>query len=160
MSGEILNDLVYRVPIEIPQRENPFCVICKNAIIVTDVNGKEHKLHCIETNSSWGANPYGEEYAVVPDSMVTEIMATSGFCDIVLNADGTEVVSFTALPIPEFSEEEPTPSIEDRIAELEEQLALQDELSIELFENQIAQEETNAAQDEALIELFEMVGGE
>ena len=44
-------------------------------------------------------------------------------------------------------------------AELEEQLAVQDELSIELFEGQMAQEEINIAQDDALIEIYEMIGG-
>lgn len=81
----------------ITERENDFCVISK----FTWENGGRD----IQTNSSWGANPYGEEYAVVPDSMVADIKATSGFCDIELNEDGTEVVSFTALPIPEI---EPT----------------------------------------------------
>lgn len=54
----------------------------------------------IQSNSAWSANPYGEEYAVVPDDMVEKIMETSGFCNIELNEDGTEVVAFTALPIP------------------------------------------------------------
>lgn len=98
MSDIILDDLVYRVPSEIPQRENAFCVISKDTF-------GQYNVHDIQTNSSWGANPYGDSYAVVPDSMVKEIMETSGFCDIELNEDETEVVSFTALPIPEI---EPT----------------------------------------------------
>lgn len=73
-------------------RQNPFCVISKS----TWENGGRD----IQSNSAWSANPYGEEYAVVPDGMVESIMETSGFCDIELNEDGTEVVAFTALPIP------------------------------------------------------------
>ena len=38
-------------------------------------------------------------------------------------------------------------------------LALADEAAIELFENQLAQEEINTAQDEALIELYEIMEG-
>lgn len=40
-----------------------------------------------------------------------------------------------------------------------EQLAITDELAIELYEAKLEQEEINAAQDDALIELFELIGG-
>lgn len=107
--GEILEDLTYKVeePVEeIPQRVNPFCVISKNAY-------GEYAVRDIQTNNGWGANPYGEEYAVVPDEMVTDIMETHGFCDIELNEDGTEVVSFTALEIPEIPVPEAEPTTDD-----------------------------------------------
>lgn len=97
-------------------RQNPFCVISKS----TWENGGRD----IQSNSAWSANPYGEEYAIVPDGMVEAIMETCGFCEIELNEDGTEVVAFTALPIPEFPQPEPQPSQEERIAELEEALDL------------------------------------
>lgn len=99
---EILEEII------VPQRVNDFCVIRKE-------KWGEYPHHDIQTCSGWSANPYGEEYAVVPDSMVTDIKATSGFCDIELNEDGTEVVNFTALPIPEMPEEttENEPSIEE-----------------------------------------------
>ena len=84
--------------VEIPQRVNPFCVISKATF-------GEYAVRDIQTNSAWGENPY-EDYAVVPDDMVTEILETNGFCDIVLNEDGTEVVSFTAREIPEIKTEE------------------------------------------------------
>lgn len=113
MSEENLNE-----NIELPQRVNPFCVISKQTFIVTDINGEEHGLHEIQTNSAWSENPYGDSYAVVPDDMVLEIMETRGFCDIVLNKDGTEVVGFTAREIPEIPEEEPEPSLEEQVAEL------------------------------------------
>lgn len=80
-------------------RRNLFCVISINP----DENGK----HNIQTNSGWLENPYGEEYAVVPDDMVPDIVDTRGFCDIVLNEEGTEVVSFTAREIPVLPEPEP-----------------------------------------------------
>lgn len=117
MSEEILNEIVEETEVleeettteeteEIielpPQRVNPFCVISKEVFSVIDINCKKHKFHEIQTNSAWGSNPYGDDYAVVPDDMVPSIMETRGFCDIELNEDGTEVVSFTALEIPEI----------------------------------------------------------
>ncbi|MBP3617938.1 MAG: hypothetical protein J6J38_07865 [Lachnospiraceae bacterium] len=80
--------------VELPQRVNDFCVISK----FTWENGGRD----IQKNSGWSANPYPEDYAVVPDDMVPDIEETRGFCDIVLNEDGTEVVEFTAREIPEF----------------------------------------------------------
>lgn len=110
MSEEILNEIVEEIPTEepieeIPQRVNPFCVISKNTF-------GEYAVRDIQSNSSWGANPY-EDYAVVPDDMVLEIMETKGFCDITLNEDGTEVVEFTAREIPEIPTEESEPTTEE-----------------------------------------------
>ena len=121
--GNILEDLTYKVPFEIPQRVNPFCVISKIVVEVEDINGKKHNLHMIETNSGWSANPYGSDYAVVPDDMVLAIQETRGFCDIELNEDGTEVVEFTAREIPEIPTEEPGPTLEERVTTIEETLA-------------------------------------
>lgn len=120
MSEEILNEIEETQTeteiFEIPQRVNPFCVISKATF-------GEYAVHDIQTNSGWSENPYGEDYAVVPDEMVPAIMETRGFCDIVLNEDGTEVVEFTAREIPEIPTEEVTaePTAEERIAELEAQ---------------------------------------
>ena len=96
---------------EIKVRENPFCVISKETF-------GEYAVHDIQTNSAWNENPY-EDYAVVPDEMVTDILATKGFCNIELNADGTEVVSFTAREIPEIPEPTPEPTLEEKVANLE-----------------------------------------
>ena len=112
MSEEILNEIEETQTeteiFEIPQRVNPFCVISKATF-------GEYAVHDIQTNSSWGENPYPEEYAVVPDEMVLDIMETRGFCDIELNEDGTEVVGFTAREIPEISTAEPEPTTDDII---------------------------------------------
>lgn len=89
-------------------RKNPFCVISINTY------GK-YKIRDIQTNSSWCTNPYIEEYAVVPDDMVQDIMATNGFCDIILNSDNTEVVSFTAREIPKIPEPEQPVSEAERL---------------------------------------------
>lgn len=109
MSEEILNETQTETEnsngseteskILLPQRVNPFCVISKATF-------GEYAVRDIQTNSAWGKNPYGEDYAVVPDDMVMAIMETRGFCDIVLTADGTEVVEFTAREIPEIKMEE------------------------------------------------------
>lgn len=117
MSEEILNEIEETQTeseiVELPQRANPFCVISKATF-------GEYAVRDIQTNSGWSANPY-EDYAIVPDDMVLDIMETGGFCDIVLNEDETEVVSFTAREIPEIPTEEPGPTAEERIAELEAQ---------------------------------------
>lgn len=99
--------------VELPQRVNPFCVISK------EVFG-QYNVRDIQTNSAWGSNPYSD-YAVVPDDMVTAIQETRGFCDIELNEDGTEIISFTARETPEIPEAPHEPTAEERIAELEAQ---------------------------------------
>ena len=131
MSEEILNEIEETQTeteiFEIPQRVNPFCVISKATF-------GEYAVRDIQTNSAWSENPYGEDYAVVPDDMVLDIMETQGFCDIELNEDGTEVVSFTAREIPEIPQEEPQPTAEDRIAELEAQNEMLMECVLEMSE--------------------------
>ena len=116
MSEEILNEIKETQTeteiFEIPQRVNPFCVISKETF-------GEYAVRDIQTNSAWSENPYGEEYAIVPDEMVPDIKATQGFCDISLNEDGTEVVSFTAREIPSIPTEEPQPSDIDILYEIE-----------------------------------------
>lgn len=127
--SEILNEIPVEetIPVEeiLPQRVNPFCVISKNTF-------GEYAVRDIQTNSAWSANPY-EDYAVVPDDMVLDIMETIGFCDIVLNENGTEVMEFTAREIPEMPTPTPEPTAEDRIAELEEENANSIELEAELL---------------------------
>lgn len=82
------------------ERQNPFCVIS------IETYG-DYAIHDIQTNSSWIENPYSESYVIVPDNLVQDIMATRGFCDLVLNDDNTEVVSFTAREIPKLAEPKP-----------------------------------------------------
>lgn len=110
---------------EMNERQNPFCVISKEGY-------GEHERHDIQTNSAWSANPYGDEYAVVPDEMVPSIRETGGYCDLTYTEDGTEVASYTArekpepkpAPEPEEPEEEPTgESLESRVAAVETDLA-------------------------------------
>lgn len=81
----------------------PLCVISKQTF-------GEYAIRDIQTNSAWTKNPYSDDYVVVPDELVSDILETHGYCDLVLNDDETEVVSFTALPIPEIPEVEPAPS--------------------------------------------------
>ena len=111
---------------EIPQRVNAFCVI-------STATFGEYAVRDIQTNSAWSSNPY-PDYAVVPDDMVIAIAETMGFCDIELNEDGTEVVSFTAREIPEIPTPETEPTAEERIAELEMQNAMLMECVLEMSE--------------------------
>ena len=81
--------------------------ISKNLLCVISIEAfGEHKVHDIQTNSSWVENPYPEGYAIVPDNLVQDILATKGYCDTVLNDNETEVASFTARDIPETVETE------------------------------------------------------
>lgn len=101
-SEEVVEEII-----ELPQRMNPFCVISKATY------GK-YAVRDIQTNSGWSENPY-PDYAVVPDDMVQAIKETKGFCDIVLNEDGTEVVEFTALEIPDIPNDVPEQVTEDSV---------------------------------------------
>ena len=80
------------------ERQHPLTVIS------LEVFG-DYGVHDIQQNIAWGKNPYSD-YTEVPDEMVEDILATRGFCDIELNEDGTEVVSFIAREIPEIPEPE------------------------------------------------------
>ena len=84
---------------EIVTRKNSFCVISKEA--------NENGWHDLQKNSAWSANPDTDYFVVVPDDMVDAIWETCGYCNIELNEDGTEVVSFVATEIPVFPEPEP-----------------------------------------------------
>ena len=83
-------------------RKNDFCVISKES--------NENGWRDLQKNSAWSANPDTDYFVVVPDDMVDAIWETCGYCDIVLNEDGTEVVSFTAKEIPVIETPEPEPT--------------------------------------------------
>lgn len=91
-------------------------IVRKNTLyVISKAVFGDYAVHDIQTSSAWSVNPYGEDYAVVPDDMVQDILATRGFCDIELNEEGTDVVSFTAREIPEIPEPvvEPEPTTEE-----------------------------------------------
>lgn len=94
------------------ERLNPFCVISKNVF-------GEHAVRDIQTNSAWQKNPYGDDYAIVPDDMVEDILKTRGYCSIRFNQEETEVASFTPREIPETPKIERKPTTEERLAALE-----------------------------------------
>lgn len=91
------------------------CVISKETF-------GDYSVRDVQCNSGWLDNPYGEEYAIVPADMEEAIKETRGFCDIELNAEGTEVVSFTAREIPVIEEkltEKPVTEAEQLRADLD-----------------------------------------
>lgn len=100
--SEIIENIEQTEEVMETVRVNPFCVVSKATF-------GEYSVRDIQTNSAWSSNPYGEDYAIVPDEMVEGIMETCGFCDIELNEDGTEIVGFTALEKPEIPEPVPDP---------------------------------------------------
>lgn len=109
---EKINEKLFEEILNANKRKNPFCVISKDTF-------GDYNVRDIQTNSSWSKNPYGDDYAVVPDEMVQDILATRGFCDIELNEDGTEIISFTAREVPEIPQPEMPPSSEERLSALE-----------------------------------------
>lgn len=72
-------------------------------VISKDTFGS-YDVRDIQCNANWDCCPYSE-YALIPESMVDEILATQGYCDITLNDSGTEVLSYTARSIPTVQEE-------------------------------------------------------
>lgn len=97
---------------ELIEKTNPLCVISKETF-------GDYAVRDIQTNSIWTCNPYGKDYAIVPDNMIQDILQTNGFCDIELNEDGTEIISFTTKEIPKMPIAERKPTIEERLAALE-----------------------------------------
>ena len=89
-------------------RKNPLCVISVETF-------GEYGVRSVQTSTAWSENPYSEGYVIVPDDMVQDIMDTRGFCDIELNEDGTEVISFTAREIPVIEETEPEPTANELV---------------------------------------------
>lgn len=104
---EVKNNETTEEIVEVVTRKNDFCVISKEA--------NENGWRDLQKNSAWSANPYGDDYAIVPDDMVEAIMETCGYCNIELNEDGTEVVSFEKVPIPLMPEADPMPTQLDLI---------------------------------------------
>ena len=90
---------------EIVTRKNDFCVISK----VANKNGWRD----LQKNSAWSANPNPDYFVIVPDDLVDAIWETCGYCDITLNEEGTEVVSFTAREIPVIESPAPAPTQEE-----------------------------------------------
>ena len=131
------------------ERKNPLTVISKTTF-------GEYNVHDIQQNSSWGKNPY-EDYAVVPDELVESILETRGFVEITLNEDETEIVSFKALDIPEISEPEAMPTLEDRMVNLE---AENESLKAANEELALANEELAMTMDVLLTELIPSLMGE
>lgn len=119
-------------------------------------------------NGNYG-NPQGQPFPgciSLPDEFLTAYISARGFVNFTVcdNAIDTLTVNKTALDAyiadhPDTPAPPPTPTTEERIEALETAAAQADETAIELYENQLAAEETNAAQDEALIQLYEMIGG-
>ncbi|MDB7887430.1 hypothetical protein PND83_04485 [Flavonifractor plautii] len=99
-----------------------------------------------------------EGYIEVPAHLHDTVWATYGWCD--LHIEEGRLVGVTPTERPPEPEPEPEPpSVEERVAALEEALAQTDETAIALFESQAEQESINAQQDDALLDIYEMLGG-
>lgn len=62
----------------------------------------EYQVRDIQINESWKINPYPETHVLIPDHLIDGIQKTNGFCDITINDDGTELVSYKERTKPEI----------------------------------------------------------
>jgi hypothetical protein len=76
-------------------------------LIISKSTNNELNKRSTYSSTAWVENPYPDDYAIVPSYLEELIEQTQGYCDIKLNKDGTEVVSFTAREIPVIEEPEP-----------------------------------------------------
>lgn len=72
--------------------------------VISKATFGSYNVRDIQFNANWDICPYSD-YARIPDSMVDDILATKGYCDITLNSAGTEVTSYKARSIPSVPEE-------------------------------------------------------
>lgn len=74
--------------------------------------------------------------------------------------DGVMVMTeWTPGETPKPVEPAPTPTLDERVTDLETALAESDAVAMSLYEASIAQDEINEEQDEAILGLYEMMGG-
>ena len=52
------------------------------------------------------------DYAIIPDNLLEDILATKGWCDVEVGEDGKTIVGFTALEIPDYVKN-PEPTVDD-----------------------------------------------
>ena len=143
-----------------------------NIINLNSHNGSYHL-------QSWPDNlPIPENHAIVPDTLdQTIFFPHNGFVTlettteerVISDNEDKETVTVVTSWEPNIEEWEkwkaslppapvPQPSLKERVISLEEQLAETDEVAIDLYEANLAQEAINAEQDEAIIEIYEMMG--
>ena len=114
---------------------------------IIEINAREDGSRNIQSRDG-AARVWEDGYIEVPVHLEAAVWATCGWCDLHIEEGRLE-------PEPE---PEP-PSVEERVAALEEALAQTDETAIALFESQAEQESINAQQDDALLDIYEMLGG-
>lgn len=74
-------------------------------VISLDTIGKYH-VRDIQVNVAWEENPYPDTHVLIPEHLIDGIIKTNGFCDITLNEDQTELLSFIPLQKPEVKKKE------------------------------------------------------
>ena len=124
---------------------------------IIEILAREDGSHNIQSRHG-AARVWEDGYIEVPSHLEAAVWATCGWCD--LHIEEGRLVGVTPTERPPEPEPEPEPpSVEERVAALEEALAQTDETAIALFESQAAQESINAQQDDALLDMYEMLGG-
>ena len=72
--------------------------------VISKATFGDYEVRDIQCNANWCSCPYSD-YALIPENMVEGILATKGYCDIVLTDDGSTVASFVAREIPSVPSE-------------------------------------------------------
>ena len=126
-------------------------------LTIIKVEAAETGQHDIQSQSG-RKECWLDGYIEVPAHLCDAVWATSGWCDLQIEEGVLAGITPTERP-PEPEPESEPPSIEERVAALEEALAQTDETAIALFESQAEQESINAQQDDALLDIYDMLGG-
>lgn len=126
-------------------------------LTIIKVEAAETGQHDIQSQSG-RKECWLDGYIEVPAHLRDAVWATSGWCDLQIEEGVLAGITPTERP-PEPEPESEPPSIEERVAALEEALAQTDETAIALFESQAEQESINAQQDDALLDIYDMLGG-
>ena len=124
---------------------------------IIKINPLETGQHPIQSQSGRRAC-WLDGYIEVPAHLHDAVWATYGWCDLQIEEGVLVGITPTERP-PEPEPEPEPPSVEERVAALEEALAQTDETAIALFESRAEQESINAQQDDALLDIYEMLGG-
>jgi len=117
-------------------------------VISKDVYG-EYRIRDIQVNGSWKVNPYPTTHVIIPEHFIDDILKTNGFCDIKLNEEETEIISFTARKKPNMKS-----STEFSIERVITKFLLQQEHRFYLMKQGI--DIRNIPEDESDIRLFDL----
>lgn len=133
----------------------------KNIILIANESGSRPALQ------SWTSPTLPDGYAWCPDEFAQVFYSTSpaGFVNITVENNTVTEMTINQEALDKYIAENPEQpaenqkTVDERVTDLEAQLAESDEAAIALYEAQMAQGAIDAEQDEAILELYELIGG-